>query len=122
MPNLVGSRQEVGDAQKNLKWKGYPQKEKGWTPKDIATPKFEGRIEELIGYVFDQSGLNKLEIFNRAIKEITEYVDQEINPLTGKVLRNLKVPIIRNTKNLDLDQGESTMDNFHKDIFQEEIK
>ena len=106
MPNRVGSRQEVGDAQKNLKWKGYPHKEKGWTPKDIVTPKFEGRIEELIGYVFDQSGLNKLEIFNRAIKEITEYVDQELDPLARKDLHDLKIPIISNPKKPDIDKGE----------------
>ena len=40
---------------------------------------------------------------------------QELNPLAGKALRNIKVPIIIKTKKLDLSQGESTMEIFLQD-------
>ena len=74
------------------------------------------------GRVFDLHGLNKAEIFNWAIKEIIKYLDWENDTLAGKALHYIKVPIIIKPNNLDLDQGESTMDNADKAIFQEEIK
>ena len=117
-PDQVGPRQEMGDACKNIKGKRPPQKKKGWTPKAIATPKFEVSIEELKGYVFDLHGTNQAERFNRATKEITEYVDWELNPLAGKALCDIKVPIISNPKKPYLAQGEPTMDNVDKAIFQ----
>ena len=103
-----------------VKLKGAPQKKKGWNTKAIATQNFEGRIEELKGNVFGLHGLDQSEISNRAIKDITNYLDQDIDTLVRKALRNLRVPIVRKTNKMDLDQGESTMDNVDKAIFQED--
>ena len=47
---------------------------------------------------------------------------RDLDPLAGKALRDIKVPIVSKTKNLELAQGESTMDDVDKAIFQEEIK
>ena len=49
-------------------------------------------------------------------------MDWELDPLAGEALHDLKVPIISKTKKPELAQGESTMDNVDKEIFQEEIK
>ena len=71
-PDWVGSKQDVGDAWKNTKGKGSHKKKKGWTPKAIATLKFEVRTEELKGHVFDLHGLDQAERFNWSINEITK--------------------------------------------------
>ena len=122
MPDQVGSRQHVGDARKNVKEKDDPQKKMGWNRKAIVAPKFKGHIEELKGHVFDLHVLDQAEIFNGSIKEITEYVNQELNKLARKSLCNLKVPIIINPKKTELAQRESTMDNVDKAILQEKIR
>ena len=49
-------------------------------------------------------------------------MDQDFDPLVGKALRNLRVPIIINPRKPDLAQGESTIDNVDKAISQKEIK
>ena len=95
----------MGDYQKNTKGKWSHQKKKGWTPKAIATPKCEGCIEELKGHVFDLHGLYQSERFNQSINEITKYVDQDLDTLTGKTLRDIKVTIISKPNNTELAQG-----------------
>ena len=86
------------------------------------TPKSEGRIKELKGYVLDLHGLDQEYISNKATKDITEYVDLELDQITGKALNYIKVLINSNPKKPDLSQGESKMHDFEKAIFQEEIK
>ena len=49
-------------------------------------------------------------------------MDRWIDPLAGKALSDLKVPIIRNPKKPELAQWESTTENDDKAIFQENIK
>ena len=88
----------------------------------ITTPKFEVCIEYLRVHVFDLNGLNQSEIFNLSIKDITKYVYQELYPLAGKELWDVKVPIISNPKKPDLAQGQSTMENIDKAMLQEDKK
>ena len=49
-------------------------------------------------------------------------MDLDIDPITGKALSYLNIIIFSNPKNPKLAQGESTMDDVDKAIFQEEIK
>ena len=118
----VGSKKYVGDTHKNTKGKWSHHKEKGLNPKAITTHKFEVIIEELKGHVFNLHGLDKAEKFNWATKKTTEYVDRELDPLAGKALRNLKVPIISKPKNTYMYQGEWTMYDVNKSRLKEDIK
>ena len=69
------------------------------------TPKCECRIEELKSHFFDLHGLYQSERFNQSINEITKYVDQDLDTLTGKTLRDIKVTIISKPNNTELAQG-----------------
>ena len=46
----------------------------------------------------------------------------ELDPLAGKALLKIKIPIIGNTKKPEVAQGGLTMDNVDKAIFQDKIK
>ena len=121
-PDRVEWIQEVRDSRKNDKEKVSPEKKKGWTPKAVVTLKFKGRIEELKGYVFDRNDLDQVKRLNWAIKDITKYVDQDLKPLVRKVLCCLNVPIICKPMRPEMSQGESTMYDVEKGIFQEKIR
>ena len=122
MSDRFGSKQDVGYAWNNTRGKGSHLKKKGWNPKAIATPNFEGGIEEIKVHVFDLHCLDQAERFSQSIKDITEYVEQELDQLTGKALHDIMVPIISNTNRPNLAQGEPTMEDVDKAILQEEIK
>ena len=118
----MDKKKRLETPERTLKEKEPLRRKKCWTPKAITTPNFEDRIAELKGCVFDLHGLDQVEIFNQSIKNITKYVDRELDPLTGKALRYLKVPIISNPKKPELDQEESTTENVEKAMFQKEMK